>query len=249
MNLEDNQIKNMRLNYLKKGKHIRIIFIATISIILSLNFKAKAQEYLSKELYNYSVPDTNFRNQIPLKDGIASFDSIITLNNLIKNEIYIKLKQWGLETFKSEKFVLESEDKEAGFIFYKFSITIELPEPLLTKKNFLNIPNSYTYKIDLTLKFFIKENKYRIQISPITWTLITEKYALRKVNVEGKPNYLEEIGVEALEQYKLDRTNKDHIIDINYYSKLCNLIVTDIQALLEYNIFKMLNNKKSDFEF
>ena len=104
-----------------------------------------------------------------------------------------------------------------------------------TKKNFLNIPNSYTYKIDLTLKFFIKENKYRIQISPITWTLITEKYALRKVNVEGKPNYLEEIGVEALEQYKLDRTNKDHIIDINYYSKLCNLIVTDIQALLEYS--------------
>lgn len=241
----------MKMLYSIRPSDIIILFLKyTLFIfILISTTNSYSQEYFLKNKFNYSTPDTNFRKAIPIKDGIAIFDSVVSIDGLKKNELFIKIKQWGLETFNSEKLSLESQDIDAGFIFYKLNIYKEMPEPALTKKNLLKIPNSYIYKFELNIKFYIKDNKYKIVISPISFQLQSEKYALKKVDINAQIYGLEEMGVTALDRYRNDRTNVDNIMDVNYFSMLCNIILYDIKNLFENNISSIKKNKKSDFEF
>ena len=81
---------------------------------------------------------------------MRSFEKIIEIPNVTKDEIYVKANSWFVETFNSAESVIEYQDKEAGKIMgkYVFSYTEGL----------------YFYNVKQTISIDIKDNRIRVSI-------------------------------------------------------------------------------------
>ena len=81
---------------------------------------------------------------------MRSFEKIIEIPNVTKDEIYVKSNSWFVETFNSAESVIEYQDKEAGKIMgkYVFSYTEGL----------------YFYDVKQTISIDIKDNRIRVSI-------------------------------------------------------------------------------------
>lgn len=92
---------------------------------------------------------------IPTKDSVTvHLDTIVRVDSLTKDELYINAKLWFSDYFKSSKAVIDLDDKEAGIIIGKGSsqITINLwTGPFNTRCYF-------------TTKISIKDHKYRLEV-------------------------------------------------------------------------------------
>jgi hypothetical protein len=74
-----------------------------------------------------------------------------------KNEIYSDTKMFIADYWKSAKNVLQNDDREGGFILLKGEYPVEMLYQL----------NNHKWTFSYTIKFMIKENKYRINIEDI----------------------------------------------------------------------------------
>ncbi len=53
---------------------------------------------------------------LPEKDGIVNFEEIIMVDSINKDQLYKRAKLWVINTFKNEKYVTSTDDKELGII-------------------------------------------------------------------------------------------------------------------------------------
>ena len=82
----------------------------------------------------------------------------IQQSQLSSDDIYLKLRQWFVETYKSSEAVLEIEDGENGVLMGKGTSNINIVD---------RFGGNTTKDIDYTLKIEIKEARFRITFSDI----------------------------------------------------------------------------------
>lgn len=67
-------------------------------------------------LLSFIVYGQNGQIKLPEKDGIINFEEIITVDSATKDQLYKRAKLWVINSFKNEKNVTSTEDKELGEI-------------------------------------------------------------------------------------------------------------------------------------
>src|ERR1700740_2673048 len=96
----------------------------------------------------------NFR--FPIKDDAIVYENVVNVDSTItKDLIYKSAKTWFVKTFKNAKYVIQSEDQQAGRIIGKGSI--EIPADIHFNHAVGSICN-FTIQID------VKDGKYRYRI-------------------------------------------------------------------------------------
>jgi Domain of unknown function (DUF4468) with TBP-like fold len=84
--------------------------------------------------------------KIPLED---SYEKIIEVPNLSKDQLYIRANAWFVEAFKSAESVIQFQDKEAGSIMGKY----------VFKSSYTS--NKYHYRNIISID--VRDNKARIK--------------------------------------------------------------------------------------
>ena len=126
--------------------------------------------FFSNSINAQIIPDTSFRSIFPRnEENIVEYEKIIEFENLSKKEISLRIKEWAINNFNSQKAALQSEDLETGYILYQATTTniYTIPKgwgfPLIGSK-ILSITNETKFSIN----FYIKENKFKIVVNNIS---------------------------------------------------------------------------------
>lgn len=100
----------------------------------------------------------------PLRDGAIYYEKIITLDSVSRESIYRAVKSWGVNAFKSQKDVLQADDKEIGLIAYKYWFSEQFHAITPDSKD-----GGYSqWRYDAIMKIFIKDGKVKIVVQDIT---------------------------------------------------------------------------------
>ena len=87
---------------------------------------------------------------------------IIDVPNINKNQLYIRVNEWFVNSFNSAESVIEFQDKEAGKIMGKY-----------TFDSFVSL---YNYRIKQTISVDIKDGKIRARIFDPYAKVVGSKY-------------------------------------------------------------------------
>jgi len=82
---------------------------------------------------------------------LRRYESVGDIPNVIKDDLYVRVNGWFVETFNSAESVIEYQDKEAGKVMGKY--TFNYSEGI------------FYYSIKQTISVDVKDGKYRIVIS------------------------------------------------------------------------------------
>lgn len=182
--------------------------------------------------------DTLLYDAFPLIGGKVNYTRVFEVDSVKKNQLFTKIKDWAVNSYKSQKATLQAEDKEAGYIAYKgyLSTTLIYAGGILKGK---------PYKVDVhhTLKFYIKDGKVKIvftDLETVSHDLGSEFVAdpdgpehIRIENWESKINQY-----SAKKQVKIRKYNKEVAKSIN--SQLANFLES---------LIKEIQKKQSEFDF
>jgi hypothetical protein len=95
------------------------------------------------------------------KDSIVTYTDVVKVDNVSKDELYMRARAWLADAFNSSKEVLQVQDKETGELIGKGTMETSIPW-----KNFLykgNFPVISRFKFSI----WVKENKYKYEITDI----------------------------------------------------------------------------------
>jgi hypothetical protein len=84
-----------------------------------------------------------------------TFQEIFELPNQSKEDLYVKVNSWMVETFNSAESVIEFSDKEAGVVLGKYT--------------FVFTDKIYFYQIRQNIEVSVKENKVKLEIKNPTY--------------------------------------------------------------------------------
>jgi Domain of unknown function (DUF4468) with TBP-like fold len=181
-----------------------------------------------------------------LKDGTIYYEKIITLDSTTKENIYIAVKSWGVNAFKSQKDVLQADEKEIGLIAYKYWFAETFNAVLEAGKTV-----SFDWKYYSTLKIFIKNDKVKIVVQdielknqddysmPILTLNADMESVTKKLSLENKDyaKYDKEVNTPEVKAKRFSETKRN-------FEKANKSILTTIEQLAEY-----LKSGKSEFDF
>jgi hypothetical protein len=83
------------------------------------------------------------------------FEEIFELPNQSKEDLYVKVNSWMVETFNSAESVIEFSDKEAGKVLGKYT--------------FVFTDKIYFYQVKQNIEISVKENKVKLEIKNPTY--------------------------------------------------------------------------------
>lgn len=96
----------------------------------------------------------------PVKDGRIVYESIGDAKGVKKEAIYASAKKWIVDSFKSSKTVIQTEDKEDGQLIGSALSLVSI------KNNSWLVP-TYELNLDYTIQINCKDGKYRIRFYDI----------------------------------------------------------------------------------
>jgi hypothetical protein len=107
--------------------------------------------------------DSLLYHVFPLKDGIITYEKIIEIPGVSKDDLYNRAKSWALPFYSSQKDALQTDDKEAGLLAYKgFFSQIFFPPRVMGVK--VEYDNREYWEI---VKILVKDGKAKIVVSNI----------------------------------------------------------------------------------
>lgn len=111
---------------------------------------------------------TSFSQEIvPVKDGKIVYSGVITVDSTVKaGELYSRAKNFLAHEYKSAKAVIQVDDKDGGQIVGKGNFIIE-------DQFFLSVTEN---RIDHTVSIFVKDGKYKYEISDFYVNIPASKY-------------------------------------------------------------------------
>ena len=125
---------------------------------------------ISNNVCSQNTPDTSFRSIFPRnEENKVEYVKVVEVDSLSKKEISLRIKEWAINNFNSQKAALQSEDLETGYMLYQ-----------ATKTNTYNIPKGWgfafigskvftiTTETKFSINFYIKDNKFKIVVNNIT---------------------------------------------------------------------------------
>lgn len=99
---------------------------------------------------SYAQKDTTGLN-MPFSNGKLIYTEVVNASSLNKLDLYKNGKQWFVDTFKSPRNVIQSEDKEDGLIVGKGMVYVSYKSMIGVN----NLENSFSIKLEC------KDGKYR----------------------------------------------------------------------------------------
>ena len=93
---------------------------------------------------------------LPLKDGKVTYDGVVQVDSINKDELYKRAKRWFIETYKSAKDVIQLDDKENGEVIGKGFFEIYWQVTFMSGQN-INVWQ--------TMKIQVKDGRYRYEIT------------------------------------------------------------------------------------
>lgn len=104
-----------------------------------------------------------FFGVMPLESGRVVYTVIVEFDSAkSKDDIYMRLKEWAVNNYVSQKDALQTDDKAGGFLAYSGNLLVQAKQA--------------SYLVYHTLKFYVKENKYKIVFDDLyTYNLLLER--------------------------------------------------------------------------
>jgi hypothetical protein len=231
----------------------KVLIVNTFLIILFIFLGG------SKELYAQLLPDTSFRNIFPRdQDNNVVYEHIVEMDSLSKKEITLRIKEWAIKSFNSQKVALQTEDVDAGYILYQTVIpkTYKIPKgwgfTLLGTTIY-----TITMNTKFSINFYIKDTKFKVTINNVS-NKVVSAYGIwmnglssdigeRTVN---EPDVkIEDAGNETIKEYLNNPKEKKYIIRLNFWANVWREIDMDCRGLLKYTESQVKAQKKSAFDF
>lgn len=97
-------------------------------------------------------------------DADKTLEIVVEVSAAKKEDIYASTKLWMAETFISSKSVIEVDDKEAGRIIGNISADV------VCTKGFWACAGLKGNYLNATMRIDIKDAKFRITLSKMTWS-------------------------------------------------------------------------------
>jgi hypothetical protein len=94
------------------------------------------------------------------------YDTVIVVKGN-QNELFTKSKIWFTSSFKSAKDVLQTEDKNEGFIIGKGNLVYQYDLYTVKKKEIKKFDETWTNRLYFTIKIYSKNDKARVIIEDI----------------------------------------------------------------------------------
>ena len=106
--------------------------------------------------------DSLLYNIFTVADGKVTYTKIIQVDSATKDQLFVRVKDWAAQSYKSQKVTLDAEDKEGGYLVYKGY----LPTVLLY---WSGVAKGKPFDVNLfhTLRFYIKDYKIKIVFTDI----------------------------------------------------------------------------------
>ena len=225
-----------------------IINLCAFAILLLLANKVNSQD----------LPDLEFKNIFSRGEKGIEYVKVFEIDSAKKSELILRIKEWAINNFNSQKAALQSEDLESGYLLYQ-----------ATKTNTYSIPKGWgfaligskiytvTYETKFSISFYIKDNRFKVVINNITdraisanglwYEVVSNSVGDKPLDVPAVP--IENAGEEAINEYNNHPNEKKYIVRLNYSAKLWRGIDTAIKDLMENINTSIAIKKKSHFDF
>jgi hypothetical protein len=113
----------------------------------------------------------------------VAYTNILELKGVKKQDLFIKTKDVAVDLFVSQKAAVEAEDKDAGYIAYRGWATFSHKQSAG-----LTAAQAYVNKYWFSLKFYIKDEKVKIELTDFVLEYTTTDILLssesHKENIE-----------------------------------------------------------------
>lgn len=186
-------------------------------------------------LLGVNAQDSLFLKAFPMTEGKITYERIFEIDSVSKQNIFGKIKDWAVDSYRSQKATLESEDKDLGYIAYKGYLA-----SVLNYEAGLFKGKPYEVQIWHTLKFYIKDGKVRL--------LFTD---LRYVSMDAASVYVggtEKMAFEDWEILIANRPKKKQAETREFYERSAAKLDQQIREFLDKAV-KEITTKKSAFDF
>ena len=215
--------------------------------------------FVSNSSFCQEIPDTSFRSIFPRnEENKVEYVKVIEVDSLSKKEISLRIKEWAINNFNSQKAALQSEDLETGYMLYQATRTntYNIPKgwgfPLIGSKIF-----SITSETKFSINFYIKDNKFKIVVNNIKDKYISAYGVWYEVirttsgerSIDEPPTEIEDAGTKPINDYLTNLDDKKYIVRLNFSAKLWRAVDDEIKNLIE-SVNSTINvKKKSPFNF
>jgi hypothetical protein len=117
-------------------------------------------------------------DSLSTKDGKVFYESIVDMQSKTKDQLYKAARKWFVDSFNNSKSVLRTEDKEGGELVGKGNF-------LISENGGFMITNNYRF--DFTIEVVCKDNKYRVRIYDISYTMTNPPTGIMPSTVADLP--------------------------------------------------------------
>jgi len=171
--------------------------------------------------------------QLPLHDGLLSYENVITLDTTYKSQILFKgAKTWFVNTFHSAKAVIQSEDQANGRLLGKCIIPINAS---------IWCNGSISPEIGLYIQIDVKDGKYRYRLYNFNY-FITDIASGNKTAQKLEYGYNLYLTDKTSKGITMSRKSLNEKLDTAYLSLLSN-----VDALIASLNSAMKNSKSDEF--
>lgn len=186
-----------------------------------------------------NAQDSLLFGAFPFIDGKINYTTILSIDSTTKDNLFIKVKEWAVDSYKSQKSANQAEDKEMGYMAYKGFL-----KTVLYYKG--GILKGKPYSVDLyhTIKFYIKDNKIKIVFTDLETIShdVASDYIEGQTGRSTKPTLLESLDNNVTGGDK----RKERIM--GYVYEDAKQLNKQILKFLD-SIFEKMKTKKSEFDF
>jgi hypothetical protein len=182
-----------------------------------------------------NAQDSLLYGVFPVEDSKVVYSKVIHVPGVKKNELFGIVKDWMVDSYKSQKDALQSEDKEAGYLAYKGWST-------LLGKYTAGLWKGQPYRFELwyTMKVYIKEEKVKLEITDLvkqTHLYYGGQDLGTKTRIEDFEKRIEGSSPKKLAKHRESQKEDNLLLNSQILS-----IYTSFEARLK-------SNKKSPFDF
>lgn len=187
-----------------------------------------------------SAGQEKFYEHLPLIDSSVNYTIIIKADSLTKNQLFSKIKDWAVDSYKSQKATLQADDKEAGYLAYK---GILITNHLYTGGIYRDKP--YAVYASHLLKFYIKDEKVKVVFTDLELESRDPANVMMS-GISKSPIPVHKIETMGTNCNQLGKRKKERCIEWNIsFAKELN---DQFQAFLS-DIEKNIKSGKSEFDF
>jgi hypothetical protein len=163
----------------------RLLFLTIVSITITY---ARGQN----NVFNFPIDSTT---------GKITFQDVVQMGSLKKDDLFNKVKLWVINNYPSPKDVINVEDKDIG--------VLKLKPQFKRQKKSENL--TYDEVIYFDLDIYVKDGRYKYIITNLKSSTVTSRSTSIDKNPIEKPFLISKDDTEQMKYYDFRKTWSDEI--------------------------------------